>query len=166
MRRLTIDQSPEVIDKIQQEIHRNDDSRYDHRLHGILMVAQGKSCMEVASILGHTPKTLENWVHAFNKEGFEGLKDESRPGRPSSLTEEELQRISQDLRAEPRNIGYQQNFWDGRLLSYHIMEEYKKSIGPRQCQRLFNKLGFRQRKPRPVIASVDPEKKEEFKKTD
>lgn len=166
MRRLAIDSSPEIIAQIQQEIHRNDDSRYDHRLHGILLVAQGKSCIEVASLLDHTPKTLENWVHAFNKDGFEGLKDNTRPGRPSSLTEEELQCISQDLRMDPRDFGYSQNLWDGTLLSHHIIEKYKKIIGPRQCQRILNKLGFRQRKPRPVIASADPEKKEYFKKTD
>jgi transposase len=166
MRRLNIDSSPEVIAEIQQEIHRNDDSRYDHRLHGILLVAKGKSCIEAASLLGHTPKTLENWVHAFQEDGFEGLKDDERPGRPSSLTEEDMRGIGQDLRMNPRDLGYSQNSWDGSLLSHHIMEKYKKSIGPRQCQRIFNKLGFRQRKPRPVIASADPEKKEDFKKTD
>ena len=165
MRRLTVNNSPEVIAQIQQEIHRNDDSRYDHRLHGILILAQGKSCIEVASLFGHTPQTIENWVHAFNKDGLEGLKDDPRPGRPPSLTEEELQLIGHDLRMDPRNLGYSQNSWDGKLLSHHIMEKYKKSIGPRQCQRIFNKLGFRQRKPRPVIASADHEKKEEFKKT-
>jgi len=166
MKRLIIDSSPEVITQIQREIHRNDDSRYDHRLHGILLVAQGKSCIEAASLLGHTPKTLENWVHAFDKHGFEGLKDDMRPGRPSSLTEKDLQAIDKDLRMDPRDLGYSQNSLDGNLLSYHIMEKYKKSIGPRQCQRIFNKLGFRQRKPRPVIASADAGKKEDFKKTD
>ncbi len=166
MRRLVIDSSPEIIAHIQQEIHRNYDSRYDHRLHGILLVAQGKTCIEVASLLNHTPKTLENWVHSFNKDGFEGLKDDTRPGRPSSLTKEELQCISQDLRMDPRDLGYSQNLWDGTLLSHHIIEKYKKIIGPRQCQRIFNKIGFRQIKTRPVIASADLVKKEDFKKTD
>jgi transposase len=166
MRRLTIDNSLEVIKQIQQEIHRNDDSRYDHRLHGILLVAQGKSCIEVASLFNRTSKTLENWVHAFNEDGFEGLRDEKRPGRPPSLTEEEMKIIDKDLRMNPRDLGYNQNSWDGNLLSHYILEKYKKNIGPRQCQRIFNKLGFRQRKPRPVIALADPDKKEDFKKND
>ncbi|MCG7850906.1 MAG: helix-turn-helix domain-containing protein, partial [Methanosarcinaceae archaeon] len=101
MRRLTVDNSPEVIAQIQQEIHRNDDSRYDHRLHGILLVAQGKSCIEVASLLGHTPQTLENWVHAFNKDGLEGLKDDPRPDRPPISHGRRTATYRHDLRMDP-----------------------------------------------------------------
>ena len=44
------------------------------------------------------------------------------------------------------------------------MDHYRVSIGVRQCQNLFHKLDFRLRKPRPVIAKADEEKKREFKK--
>ena len=166
MRRLVVDNSPESIAQIQQEIRRNNDSRYDHRLHGILLVAQGQTCSYAAQLLGHTVKTLENWVNAFNENGFNGIKDEPRPGRPTSLNHEELLQIDHDLRQNPREFGYSQNLWDGKLLSHHIEKEFGKTIGTRQSQRLFHKLGFRQRKPRPLIASSDPEKQADFKKTD
>ncbi|MGH8653570.1 MAG: winged helix-turn-helix domain-containing protein [Gammaproteobacteria bacterium] len=35
----------------------------------------------------------------------------------------------------------------------------------RQCQRLFRQMGFRLRKPRPVIAKADPAAQAAFKKT-
>jgi hypothetical protein len=38
-------------------------------------------------------------------------------------------------------------------------------LGVRQCQRLFHHLGFRQRKPRPLIAKSDPEAQRKYKKT-
>jgi transposase len=38
-------------------------------------------------------------------------------------------------------------------------------LGTRQCQRIFRNLGFRLRKPRPLIAKADPEEQEVFKKT-
>ena len=44
------------------------------------------------------------------------------------------------------------------------MDHYGVSIGVRQCQNLLHKLDFRLRKPRPVIAKADEEKKREFKK--
>jgi transposase len=39
------------------------------------------------------------------------------------------------------------------------------NLGVRQCQRLFHQLGFRLRKPRPVIARANPEEQQAFKKT-
>ena len=37
---------------IQQEIARSDESRYDHRLHGLLLVTGGHSCQQVADLFG------------------------------------------------------------------------------------------------------------------
>jgi hypothetical protein len=37
---------------LQDEIRRSEASRYDHRLHGVLLVAQGMNCWEVARLLG------------------------------------------------------------------------------------------------------------------
>ena len=44
-------------------------------------------------------------------------------------------------------------------------KKYKIELGVRQCQRIFNMMGFRLRKPRPVIANADPQAQKAFKKT-
>jgi transposase len=69
------------------------------------------------------------------------------------------------LRLHPRDLGYGQNLWDGKLLSHHLQERYATELGVRQCQRLFRRMGFRRRKPRPLIAQADPEAQRAFKKT-
>ena len=61
-------------------------------------------------------------------------------------------------------MGLKTNLWDGKTLSVFIQERYEVPVGVRQCQRLFRRLGFRLRKPRPVIARADPERQEEYKK--
>jgi transposase len=43
--------------------------------------------------------------------------------------------------------------------------QFGVDIGVRQCQRLFHQLGFRRRKPRPIIANADPVAQRKFKKT-
>jgi transposase len=121
-------------------------------LHGVLLVAKGRDCYEVAEILGHSPTTIESWVHLFNDRGFEGLHDEARSGRPSQIPDSIVEEINKDLRRNPEELGYSQNLWDGKLLSHHLNKKYSLSIGVRQAQRLFHKWGFRQRKPRPVIS--------------
>ena len=165
MRKLII-RDPEIMEvAIQCEIERSEESRYDHRLHGVLLVCGGRSCYEVAEILGRTPRTIQHWVNRFENIGFEGLREGERLGRPSRLDARQLNKLGKDLRKDPRKLGYSQNMWDGKLLSHHLSEAYEVKLGVRQCQRLFRKLGFRRRKPRPVIAKADKDAQMEFKKT-
>ena len=44
MRRLEIEDAAIMQMAIQDEIHRSEESRYDHRLHGVLLVCSGLSC--------------------------------------------------------------------------------------------------------------------------
>ena len=165
MRRLEIKDAEIMMMGIRNEIMRSAEARYNHRLHGLLLVCEGYSCYDVGNMLGHAPKTIENWVNHFEIKGFAGLHDEKRPGRSPRLNKSELHSVGQDLRKESRVFGYTQNFWDGKLLSYHLAHVYGIDLGVRQCQRLFHKLKFRRRKPRGIIAGGDPVAKGDFKKT-
>ena len=73
MKPLTIKDAETVILGLQDEIRRSGEARYDHRLHGVLLVAQGLSCPQVAHLLGDAPRTVEYWVQRFEKEGLSGL---------------------------------------------------------------------------------------------
>src|ERR1700758_3596164 len=100
MRPLRISGTTSVIG-LQQEIQRSEESRYDHRLHGVLLVAQGMTCPEVARLLGDAPRSVEYWVHRFDKEGLSGLTEGERPGRPSRLNETQINEINRALRGKP-----------------------------------------------------------------
>lgn len=165
MRRLEIKETDIMQIAVQQEIMRSEESRYDHRLHGVLLICNGFSSNEVAELFGHSPRTVQYWIHRFEESGFAGLEETPRPGRPSRIEEAVLEEISQQLRQYPRELGYAQNLWDGKLLSHHLKERFGISLGVRQCQRLFRQLGFRRRKPRPLIAKSDPEAQRRYKKT-
>ena len=165
MRRLEIKETDIMQIAVQQEIMRSEESRYDHRLHGVLLICNGFSSNEVAELFGHSPRTVQYWIHRFEESGFAGLEETPRPGRPSRIEEAVLEEISQQLRRSPRELGYAQNLWDGKLLTHHLKERFGISLGVRQCQRLFRQLGFRRRKPRPLIAKSDPEAQRRYKKT-
>lgn len=167
MRKLQISDADIMQIAVQQEIQRSEGSRYDHRLHGVLLVSHGLSCREVAALLGQNPVTVQRWVRAFNAEGFAGLQDGERSGRPARLQPAQWNDLEQVLRQSPRDLGYGQNLWDGKLLAHHLRTRHHITLGVRQCQRMFRKLGFRRRKPRPEIAKPDPdpEAQARYKKT-
>lgn len=164
MRPLQIANSPAIILGLQDEIRRSDESRYDHRLHGVLLVAQGMTCPEVARLLGDAPRSVEYWVSRFEKEGLAGLLEGEKPGRPRRLSEKQMETVNRILRRSPREAGLSSNIWDGKTLSAWLEQKYHLRLGVRQCQRIFRQLGFRLRKPRPALAHADPELQAAHKK--
>src|SRR5579872_5979651 len=165
MKPLTISDTENMIMAIQDEIRRNDTSRYDHRLHGVLLVAHGLSCPQVGNLLGDSPRTVVNWVQRFETQGLVGLSEGERPGRPRRLNEEQLARIEAALRDSPSKFDLPTQMWDGPTLSEFLRRELGVSLKVRQCQRLFRQLGFRLRKPRPQVAQADPLLQATHKKT-
>ena len=155
---------PHVAIVLQDEIRRTEEARYDHRLHAVLLVAKGMSSPEAADYLGDSERTVRYWINQYTEKGLQGLIEEERPGRPSRLTKEQIERINQALRVKPEDAGLRGGIWDGKLLSAFIQKEFQVSLGIRQCQRLFRQLRFRLRKPRPMIAHADSEVQEDFKK--
>jgi len=165
MKRLTVTDAPTIVLGLQDEIRRSEESRYDHRLHGVLLVAQGMSCPEVSRLLGDSPRTIEYWVGRFEERGLAGLVEGERSGRPRRVSDEQLAEIDSVLRQTPESVGISTGIWDGKGLAAFIKMRYGVVLGVRQCQYIFKSLGFRRRKPRPLIARADPELQETYKKT-
>src|SRR3989304_8756335 len=97
MRKLEISDTEVMGVAIRQEIARNDESRYDHRLHGVLLVANGMSARQAALWLSESERTVQRWVNRFEEIGFAGLQEGERPGRPKRLSEKHWQRLGGEL---------------------------------------------------------------------
>lgn len=164
MKPLTVSDAELAVLALQDEIRRTEESRYDHRLHGVLLVAQGMSCRHVAIYLGDAPRTVEYWVRAYEASGLAGLQERQRAGRPPRLGSAQLDAIGRALRRSPEESGITANLWDGKALAAFVDRQFSIKLGVRQCQRLFRGLGFRRRKPRPEIAHADPELQRAHKK--
>lgn len=162
---LKVESSDSSIAIIQDEIRRNPDARYEHRLHAVLLVAQGMSCVKTAELLGDSVRSVEEWVKSFNQIGLQALYDLPVPGRPSRVSAEMLEEIGKVLRASPRDAGLDCVLWDGKALSHWLFAAKGLSLGVRQCQRIFRQLGFRLRKPRPQSAKANQLAQGEYKKT-
>jgi len=165
MRPLQIADAATIVLGLQDEIRRSEESRYDHRLHGVLLVAQGMTCPEVGRLLGDAPRSVQYWVRRFEARGLAGLVEGERRGRPRRLHESQLQEVDRVLRRTPREVGLTGTLWDGKTLSTWMERRFQVRLGVRQCQRLFRQRGFRLRKPRPLIAHADPERQRTHKKT-
>ena len=165
MKRIAIPDAETFVAAIQDEISRTREGRYFHRLHVVLYVLQGASPYEAARLYGDSPRAVKYWIRRLLADGLAGLREGDRSGRPGRLSSSDQERLRKDIQRSPRELGYDQNLWDGLLLSFHLKEHYAVSLGVRQCQRLFHQMGFTLQRPRRQAHEADPLQQEAFKKT-
>ena len=142
MRKLYIEDAEVTRIAIQHEIGRTEESRYEHRLHGLLLLAAGHSCRQVAALFGEDDTTIQRWVKRFMQGGLTALREGPRPGRPSTLDQAQWSRLEADLRGSPRDFGFAPLCWDGPTLAKLLHFRYGVELGVRQCQRIFRQMGY------------------------
>jgi transposase len=167
MKRLEVKHKEAIKAQIQNYFSRNTESRFIHRLHGILLFIEkeDESCDSIGALFGNSPRTVSNWINKLNKTGdLESLRDVQRLGRPSRLNDVQKSELKEVLQRPPEENGMPSNLWDGKVLSAYIEKRYGIILKVRTCQTLFHKLGFSLKRARPVVSKGDAAKKEESKK--
>lgn len=136
---LTVAQASAAILTLQGEIRRGADFRYSHRLHAVLLVAQGMSCVQVAELFGDGARTVEYWVHRFEANGLAGLGERARQWRPTRLTPEQVAEIHYAIGTRPRDFGSSGDSLNAKILAAYIERTYGVKLGARQCSRLLRR---------------------------
>jgi len=109
--------------------------------------------------LGKTRTWAYKWLHRFDKDGLEGLKDKKRTGRPPDVPKDVMIKIRQEL-ADSNTAG-----WDFR----QVMDLIYRKTGVRYHEvhiyRLLHKWGFKSKIPQKrFVNSASKEDKKRFKK--
>jgi transposase len=168
MKRLIVNDTAGIKEKIHSYFSGNEEARFIHRLHGILLFAEKEeeSCDSIGVLFGNSPRTISNWIKRVNETGdIESLRSKKQQGRPPRLTEEQRLELRVVLQESPEKHGITCNIWDGKSLSAYIECHYGVVMKTRTCQRLFHQLGFTLKRARPVVSRANEEKKVESKKT-
>lgn len=140
LRKLTLSSAQWVREVIHASVKTKCEPHFLHRLHGVLLIAEGRSCYEVARWFGEHPRTIERWVHALDLHGVEGLREHHAGGRPAKLSVELVQRLTLDVQKPPHLFGYRKREWSGELLTQHLKGRFGVKLGARQSQRLLRRL--------------------------
>src|SRR5262249_56969792 len=75
---------------------------------------EGRSSTEIAAELGCALSTVGKWRGRFARHGLDGLHDEPRPGKPRTITDEEVERvIVKTLEEQPRTATH----WSTRSMA-------------------------------------------------
>ena len=134
------------------------------RLYAVYQVAKGQSSRKLEDLYNTSFKQITNWVHRFEEEGLEGLKDKAGRGRKDKLTLCQKQKIVMLLKSElPTKYGFNTATWTGPLLISWIKKEFKIDYKKAQIYNIIKSLGFSYQKGKGIYPEVDKEKQEDFK---
>jgi transposase len=120
---------------IRKEFRRSEESRYIHRLHGVLLVLLGLSTVKAGKLLGDPQRTIAHWVIQFRAHGLNGLKEE-KFGRPEILSLAQKEKLASALARSPRDVGIKADAWTGAIVSSFLRKHCGVKLTARHCSRL------------------------------
>ena len=80
------------------------DWRVRERARSVLLLAQGKTCAQVAALQALSMRTVSNTRKRWIAAGLSGLADRLRSGAPAKVSKEEAERLLQWARDEPLTL--------------------------------------------------------------
>src|SRR3989442_15808090 len=141
----------------------------------VLAAAEGRSSTEIAAELGCTGSTVGKWRGRFARRGIDGLHDEPRPGKPRSISDEDVERvIVKTLEQQPANAthwstrsmaaatGMSQSaisrIWRAFGLKPHQSEAFKLSPDPQFIDKVRDIVGLYLNSPEAAVVLCVDEK--------
>ena len=128
-----------------------------NRLHFIQQLYKGHSVRGACSILNIPVTTGYNWLKKWNKEGPDGLNHKKGAGRPSFLTDSQMNEVDEFIRNND-SLGTTD-------VHYFVQNRYGIDYSLKQVRFIIKKLEYGWVKPYPVF-SKSPENAKEIMKED
>src|SRR5436309_750471 len=141
---------------------RERDGRVSARLLALANALDGMSRDQAARAAGMDRQTLRDWVHRYDAEGVEGLRD--RP-RPCALDEGQQAALKALILRGPRLERDGCVAWRARDLRELAERRFGVRYSESGVRRLLRGLDLSWQKARPVHPEADPKAQERFKKS-
>lgn len=143
---------------------KDDKYKVGMKLNAIYQLSMGMSSRKLVEFYGTSFKQILNWVHRFEAEGIEGLKDKEGRGRKSRLSENQLLELKEILLIRsPLDFNFNTATWTGAIIIELINIQYNVSYQKTQVYNLLKILGFTYQKAKGKYPEAEVQKQEKFK---
>lgn len=113
----------------------------------VLMAAAGSNNAAISAKLNLSPQAVSKWRQRYQKHGLQGLNDELRPGRPRSISDEEVALlVRKTLKAKPKDGTH----WTIRSIADETQFSYPS------VYRIWRAFGLQPHRQRHFKLSTDP----------
>jgi transposase len=151
------------LDALQALADQEPDKRRFLRLRAVILALRSHSAPEIAEALGVSRRAIQDWVARYNTKGPDGLADRPKSGRPSLLTDSQIEQLRQRIDAGPRPEDDVCTL-RGPEIRAILAREFGVAYSRPAVYFLLHRLGYACLDPRSRHLKADPEAQEEFKK--
>jgi len=145
---------------------RSRDAAAARRMLALALVLEGQSRTDAARAAGMDRQTLRDWVHRYNAEGLDGLKNRPERGRPErKLTPEQEAMVAAWVRQGPNLAEHKVIRWRLIDLRDEIARKFGVQLHERSIGKLMARLHFTRVSVRPQHPEQDAAAQEAHKKT-
>jgi transposase len=145
---------PQVRQEIERLRHKTHDKRIAQRLSAVLWVADGKTQLEVANLLGVTQRQVRKWLRLFRTTGWEALCKLHHRGDPGNLRPAQIERLKAEIATG--------RFLTAGQISDWIDETFQVCYTARGVRDLLPRIGVSYHQTTGFFGKADPTKQEEF----
>jgi transposase len=148
--------SVQEIEKLNQYRDNQDDARLQARFIALLMLAEGIEINKVASIIGKSIKTIENWHRQYVTKGIDSLNFFQYKPKQSYLNDEQIEQLKTWVKStSPANL---------KQVRAYIIEQFNVKYSTEAIRKILHKKGLKLLRPK-VMPGNPPSEEEQKKKS-
>jgi transposase len=150
-----------TVKRIQKLVHlskqalRDGAYRVAGRLHAIALNMEGKTAPQIADILKVHRSKVSIWLRNWQQSGMDGILEGHRPGRPSAISDEQREKLSDILDSGPVAYGFTSGVWTSPMVARVIEDEFSITYHSAHVSRILHELGFSVQRPKKTLAKAD-----------
>ena len=145
---------------LEQKIQQTKDVKVLKRAQALLWLDRGMSVQEILKRLGVSRRTVYAWVSLYRKRRnhsiVDRLRDQPKPGRPSTKATRVLKELPQLLQESPNQYGYSCANWTSTLLQQTLQCKYGVNVSTRTIRRCLKSLDYVWRRPAYALSRQSP----------
>jgi len=149
--------------ELKHAFRKKQDARLSTRIRAVYLALMGKTAPEIATLLGFSRRTIQNWIHTYNKQGLAGLNDHSGRGLQCRLNEQQIQWLRQRIEEGPRPEDGVCVF-HGKDIQRIIKRQFGVTYHINSIYRLLRRMGYSYASSRPEHPKGNPQERKAFKK--
>lgn len=125
----------------------------------IILLAAEKQLVahEISEIVRMSDQAVRTWLKRYQAEGVEGLQDRPRPGTPSKVTPEYVEKLVSAVRRRPRGLDLPFSMGTLQRLADYLAEEMGIRVDAETVRLRLKQAGIVLSRPQPKVSSPDPE---------
>jgi transposase len=152
------------LDELQAGYRGSGDATLARHYQVIWLLAQGRTCPEVAGLTGFAPRWIEQLLARYNALGPRSLGDRRRGNgaEPTVLTPAMLAAVRERVRHPPDDGGV----WTAKKVAMFMAAELGRRVAEQRGWEALRAIGWTIQSPRPRHAeAATPEERDAFKKS-